>query len=121
MTQLGTQHATDVGGRSGTRLQFGPKPPVQLQQEMAIVVANGGRFWVWDNPTPESGLVAARHEYLAQHVKPWLEQRRRWCLGTRRLPDVSLLNASETHYAVTDAMGPVCFNRRNNRIEGAAD
>lgn len=121
MTQLSTMHSHVVAGGTPGRRQFGPKPPVQLQQEMAIVIANGGRFWIWDNPTPESGLVAARHEYLAEHVKPWLLARRAWCLGTRRLPDASLLNAAEAHYAVTDAAGPVCFNRRDNRIDGAAE
>jgi hypothetical protein len=121
MTQLSTMHAQTVEGGSAGRSRFGPKPPVQLQQEMAIVVANGGRFWIWDNPTPESGLVAARHEYLAQHVKPWLDARRSWCRGSTRLPDVSLLNTAEAHYAVTDAAGPVCFSRRDNRIEGAAE
>ena len=110
-----------VEGESANRPRFGPKPPVQIQQEMAIIVANGGRFWVWDNPTPESGLVPARHEYLAHHVKPWLQERRAWCLGTHRVPDVSLLNTAEAHYAVTDSAGPVSFNRRNNRIEGAAN
>ncbi len=120
MTQLNTQYPGDVEGGSPERLSFGPKPPVQIQQEMAIIVANGGRFWIWDNPTPESGLIASRHEYLARHVAPWLKERKAWCLGTRRLPDVSLLNASTAHYAVTDAAGTVCFNRRDNRIDGAA-
>ena len=129
MTQLNTQHADkvpggttlrEIDGGSVKRGSFGPKPPVQLQQEMAIVVANGGRFWVWDDPTPESGLIEARYEYLARHVKPWLDQRRRWCLGTRRLPDVSLLNASEAHYALTDAAGTACFSASDNRIAGAA-
>jgi hypothetical protein len=88
---------------------------------MAIVVANGGRFNVWDSPTPESGLTPGRHEFLAKHVAPWLADRKAWCLRSTRLPDVSLLNASAAHYAVTDAAGPVCFSRRDNRIEGAAN
>ncbi len=116
MTQLNTMHSTGENKKPS----FGPKPPVQLQQEMAIIVANGGRFWIWDNPTPESGLVPDRHEFLAEHVAPWLRARQTWCLGTRRLADVSLLNSATDHYAITDAAGTACFNRRNNRIEGAA-
>lgn len=119
MTQLNTVYDQSAAGGSGRRPAFAPKPPVQLQQEMAIVVANGGRFNVWDNPTPESGLVAERHEFLAEHVAPWLAARKPWCLGSVRLPDVSLLNTAAAHYAVTDASGPVCFNRRDNRIDGA--
>jgi len=42
-------------------------------------------------------------------------------LLARRLPDVSLLHAAEAHYALSDAMGTVCFNARDNRLEGAAD
>jgi hypothetical protein len=121
MTQLNTVYEKAVPGGSGTRPFFGPKPPAQIQQEMAIVVANGGRFHVWDSPTPESGLTPERHAFLAAHVAPWLAQRKRWCLGSTRQPDVSLLNASTAHYAVTDAAGTVCFNRRDNRIDGAAD
>lgn len=120
MTQLNTMHTGKLGGGTDNRPSSGPKPPVQIQQEMAIVVANGGRFWVWDTPTPESGLTASRHEYLAKHVAPWLRARQTWCLNTRRLPDVSLLNAATAHYAMTDAVSKVSFNRRNNRIEGAA-
>jgi hypothetical protein len=121
MTQLNTIYQQPIDGASAKRPTFGPKPPVQIQQEMAIVVANGGRFNVWDSPTPESGLTPMRHEFLAEHVAPWLAARKAWCLGSTRLPDVSLLNASTAHYAVTDAAGPVCFSRRDNRIEGAAD
>ena len=120
MTQLNTMHADAVLGASPAQPRFGPKPPIQIQQEMAVIVANGGRYWVWDNPTPESGLVAARYAYLAEHVKPWLDARRPWCLDSERLPDVSLLNNAAAHYAVTDASGTACFNRRNNRIDGAA-
>jgi hypothetical protein len=119
MTQLNTHHTSAVAGDAVKRPTFGPKPPVQIQQEMAIVIANGGRFNVWDNPTPESGLTPARHEFLAQHVAPWLATRKRWCLGSKRLPDVSLLNSSAAHYAVTDSAGTVSFNRRDNRIDGA--
>jgi hypothetical protein len=121
MTQLNTIYEQPVVGGAAKRSTFGPKPPIQIQQEMAIVVANGGRFNVWDSPTPESGLTPARHEFLAEHVAPWLAARKSWCLGSTRRPDVSLLNASAAHYAVTDAAGPVCFNRRDNRIDGATD
>ena len=121
MAQLNTLYSKPVAGASPERPTFAPKPPIQIQQEMAVVVANGGRFNVWDNPTPESGLTPARHEFLGKHVAPWLAARKRWCLGSTRLPDVSLLHAAAAHYAVTDAAGTVCFNRRDNRIDGAAE
>ena len=120
MTQVNTLYEQPTEGGSSKRPTFAPKPAVQIQQEMAIIVANGGRFNAWDNPTPESGLTPARHEFLAEHVAPWLAARKQWCLRSTRLPDVSLLNASTAHYAVTDSVGTVCFSRRDNRIEGAA-
>ena len=119
MTQLCTMYDKDADGGTLVRPRFGPKSPVQIQQEMAIIIANGGRFWAWDSPTPESGLTPTRHEYLARHVAPWLKVRKPWCLGTTRLPDVSLLNTATAHYAVTDATGTTSFTRRNNRLEGA--
>jgi hypothetical protein len=119
MTQLNTLSWQTNEDGVKARLTMCPKPPIQIQQEMAIVVANGGRFNVWDNPTPESGLTPARHEFLAEHVAPWLAARKSLCLGSIRLPDVSVLNGAAAHYAVTDASGPMCFNRRNNRIDGA--
>jgi hypothetical protein len=87
-----------------------PKPAGQIQQEMAIIIANGGRFFVWDNPTPTSGLVKLRQEFLAREVAPFLRARQNWCLGTQRVPEVSLLYCSADHYAVMRNT-PVCFAR----------
>lgn len=84
-------------GESGTL----PKPAGQIEQEMAIIVANGGRYHLWDNPTPESGLVAERHEFFGRVVAPFLRARQPWCLGTRRVPAVSVLHTSTHHYAAT--------------------
>jgi hypothetical protein len=96
-----------------------PKPPPQIQQEMAIIVANGGRYFGWDSPTPESGLIAERFEYMGEVVEPFLRARQTWCLGSRRVPDVSLLHNAAAHYATTESQ-TTSFTKRNNRIEGAA-
>ncbi len=118
MTQLNTLGRVEATGGDATRLKFAPKPACQLEQEMAVVVANGGRFWVWDTPTPTSGLTPERFEYMAKVVTPFLRARQPWCLGSRRLPDASLLLSAAAHYATTDAKGWT-FSRRDNRIEGA--
>lgn len=73
VTPLNTYHAPPVPGGSARRPAFGPKPPVQIQQEMAVVVASGGRFNVWGSPTRESGLTPQWREFLAEHVAPWRE------------------------------------------------
>jgi len=85
-----------------------PKPQPQMEQEMAIIIANGGRYHAWDNPTQQSGLVAERQEFLGRVVAPFLRVRQRWCLGTKRLPVVSLLFTSTHHYAAT-RNSPVCY------------
>lgn len=76
---------------------------------MAIIAANGGRYFAWDNPTANSGLVTERQEHLGRTVAPWLRERQPWCQHTARLPDVSLLNSATDHYAATLA-APVVFN-----------
>jgi len=120
MTQLSTLYEVpDPPGGAPAR-QMRPKPRAQIEQEMAVIVANGGRYFVWDNPTPESGLVAERLEFLAEVVAPFLRARQPWCLGSKRLPDVSLLHDAAAHYAVThDAI--TSFTRNNNRIDGATE
>lgn len=109
---------TSVWIRDNNRLE--PKPREQIEQEMAIIIANGGRYFVWDAPTPQSGLNTKNMEFLGAVVAPFLRQRQRWCLNSRRVSDVSLLNDSASHYAVSDK-SPVCFSKNNNRIEGACD
>ena len=106
---------TSVWIRKNNRL--GTKPQGQIEQEMAIIIANGGRFFVWDNPTQKSGLMAENMEFLGEVVAPFLRQRQKWCLNSERIPDISLLNNSAAHYAVNNE-SPVCFSRGNNRIEG---
>jgi len=118
MTQVCTMHEDATGGRPIRRMA--PKPRVQIEQEMAVIIANGGRYFAWDNPTPESGLVPERLEYLGRVVAPFLRARQAWCLASKRAPDVSLLNNAAAHYAVAE-QSKVCFSKRNNRIEGAAD
>jgi len=97
-----------------------PKGVKQIRQEMAIIIANGGRYWLWDNPTPTSGLRPAHREFIRKTVAPFLRKRQAWCLGSRRLPDVSLLHCREAQYARNDRGPARSFAWRNNQIEGAS-
>jgi hypothetical protein len=119
MTQLNTLGAADEGGGEASSRMV-PKPAVQIQQEMAVIIANGGRYFVWDSPTPESGLLPRRMEILGSHVAPFLRARQKWCLGTTRVPDVSLLHSAKAHYGVTED-SPAVFALSDNRIDGATD
>ena len=119
MTQINTLQAVTGpdGGQSGVKTA--PKPRPQIEQEMAVIVANGGRYFAWDTPTPQSGLTPERFEFMGRVVAPFLRQRQPWCLGFERVPDVSLLHAAAAHYAVSDKAAP-SFHRPDNRIDGAA-
>ena len=109
---------TEVCTFDGQRMA--PKPAEQIQQEMAVIIANGGRYFAWDNPTPQSGLVPERHTFLGRHVAPFLRQRKKACLGSQRCPDISLLHSAAAHYAGIDKRHAV-FARNDNRIDGATD
>jgi hypothetical protein len=77
------------------------KPKEQLEQEMAAVISNGGRYFAWDNPTPEAGLTPRRYEMLGEVVAPFLRSRQDFCMDSKRVPDVSLFHGAASHYAAT--------------------
>jgi hypothetical protein len=94
-----------------------------MEQEMAIIIANGGRFHAWDAPTPGSGLTAERMEFAGKVVAPFLRARQAWCLGSTRVPMVSLLFTS-THFYTETRESPVCFpngGRVSRSLRGASD
>ncbi|QNN23096.1 hypothetical protein HED60_12715 [Planctomycetales bacterium ZRK34] len=97
-----------------------PKPAAQIQQEIAVIIANGGRFNLWDNPTPESGLRPERFEAFNQYVTPFVRARQPWCMNTQRTAEVSLLHNTASHYALAEKTRKP-FNRANNRIDGATE
>jgi len=88
------------------------KPAKQIQQEMAVIIAHGGRYFAWDNPTPESGLRPERYRMMADVVVPFLRSRQAWCLGTTALPDVALFHGAAAHYFLNEVT-PVSFPRNN--------
>ena len=97
-----------------------PKPVPQIQQEIAVVIANGGRFNVWDNPSGTSAIDPNLHQFYGRVVAPFLRSRQKWCLGSQRVPDVSLLHNSAAHYALADRTAN-SFNRADPPIDGTAD
>jgi hypothetical protein len=120
MTEVSTLYQVPEPKPGQPAVRMAPKPAEQIEQEMAIIVANGGRYNAWDNPTPESGLVPERLEFLGRVVAPFLRAREPWCLGSKRLPDVSLLHSAAAHYAASEA-ATTSFTRGDNRIDGAAE
>ncbi len=119
MTQINTRQRVVRSDDGREVIVMAPKPAEQIEQEMAIIIANGGRYFAWDSPTPESGLTLERFEFMGKVVMPFLRARQKWCLGSERLPDVSVLHSAASHYAVNDR-ARTCFTRGDNRLEGAA-
>ena len=119
MTQVNTLQAIIGSDGQPSGMRTAPKPRSQIEQEMAVIVANGGRYNAWDTPTPQSGLTPERFEFMGRVVTPFLRERQPWCLGFERVPDVSLLHSAAAHYAANDKAAP-SFNRANNRIDGAS-
>lgn len=109
---------TTVFYRDAHGLQL--KPRLQLEQEMGIILAHGGRYFAWDNPTPESGLVLPRYEMMARVVTPFLRARQFWCLGSRSLPEISLFHGAAAHYAQR-ASSVVAFPRDNPPLLNACE
>ncbi len=91
-----------LAGGNGKERQ--PKPKGQLEQEMAIIVANGGRYNGWDNPDSKSAISAAMGEHLREVVAPFLRARQPWLLQSERQPDISFLYSATAHYAATDSL-----------------
>jgi hypothetical protein len=114
MTKLVTADPRSV--RDGTATAFMPKPAGQIQQEMAAIIANGGRFSLWDIPTPTGRLRREWIEVVARDVAPFLRARQPWCLGTR-LPDVSVLHSAAAHYAAT-SLAAKTFVSHNIHVQG---
>jgi len=98
MTKFVVADPQSVKGDSATAVM--PKPAGQLQQEMAVVIANGGRYSLWDIPSPAGALRREWIEAMARDVAPFLRARQPWCLGSR-LPDAAVLHSAAAHYAAT--------------------
>jgi hypothetical protein len=77
------------------------KSAVQIEQEMAIIIANGGRYSAWDVPTRAGAPVAENQRLLAERVAPFLRSRQPWCQSTRRVPEIGLLHSYTDFYAET--------------------
>ncbi len=99
MTKLGVADPRSI--QDGVPASVMPKPAGQIQQEMAVILANGGRYSLWDIPTPEGRLRPEWIAAIARDVTPFLRARQPWCLGTR-LPDVAVLHSAAAHYAATN-------------------
>ena len=73
------------------------KPFAQLEQEMALIICNGGRFQAWDQPAE---VTDERISYL-KRISRWLGERQPFCQQTVSLPDATILHSKAAHYKLT--------------------
>ena len=94
------------------------KPREQVEQEIAAVISNGARYFVWDNPERTGALVPNRIEFSSTVVAPFLRSRQQWCMDTKPVPEVSLLHGAASHYAINRNL-EFCFPWENPPVFGA--
>ena len=100
------------------------KPATQMEQGVAISLANGGRYFCWDNPLYDGTLHRARHERLAEVAK-FIRARKPYCHRTESVPEVVLLHSAGSLYARTArATQCFCFPATSHgalNVQGASD
>jgi hypothetical protein len=94
------------------------KDPQMLLQEAATVLALGGSFQVYENPSPvrDGRLVDWRMKRLGQ-VGRWVKARRAWCRDTEMVPQVAVLH-SEHHFR-SQPSPDLYFSCEAAAVEGA--
>lgn len=75
-----------------------PKPPEKVLTEVAVILANGGRWNIGEFPTGRRHPVAAFQDLAARGAR-FARDRQPWTLHARSVPVVAVLQAASTHYA----------------------
>jgi hypothetical protein len=89
------------------------------QQEIAVMIAHGGRFSAWDSPTRESALVEERQIFLSR-IAEWMRERESLTLNSEALPDISVLLVADVHYHNSNDRHQ-CFDKNNIEIYAASE
>ncbi len=107
-----------VGDWSDKTRPWTTKQPEMLLQEAATVLALGGNFQVYENPSPlrDGRLVDWRMKRLGE-VGRWVKTRRSWCRDTEAVPQVAVLH-SERHFRSQPAKD-LYFSCEAAAVEGA--
>lgn len=90
------------------------KPAVQLMQEAAVVLAQGGGFQIYYQPT-RAGKVDDRHIEVMGKVADFCRARQSWSHRTETVPEVGVLFSKETLYTRT----PRLFGGWGNAVNPA--
>lgn len=77
----------------------------ELQMEGALVMSNGGAFWIYDTPVRNGRLVDWHMDTFAE-VGRFLRARQSVFQGTQSAPHVALLHSQSHFYASSHGKGP---------------
>ncbi len=103
------------------------KPMEQMKQDAAQVIANGGIFSAWDQPSETTVFLPGHQERLIELSK-WVHQRKPWCHKSVSLPDASVLIIAKSHYLPDEqfekfpsckSTKQFCYPHENIRVRGA--
>ncbi len=89
------------GFNKGDNLRWSLKPPVQLQQEAAVVLMQGGGFQIYNTPTRSGYIIDTIIENLGQ-VADFCRKRQKISHKSTSIPQVALLLSSETMWHSSD-------------------
>jgi len=87
----------------GSKVGIVHKPAVQLQQEAAIVLAQGGGFQIYYQPT-RGGQIDDRHIRVMAAVAGFCRARQPFCHQSERVPQVGVLFSGNSLYRTAGKM-----------------
>jgi hypothetical protein len=95
------------------------KPAVELDQEAAIILAQGGAYQIYYVPT-RAGWIDDRIVYTAAQVAEFCRQRQRWSHRSETLPEAGVLYSGHSLYSTANhPFGG--WGRAENPAAGAVD
>ena len=88
-----------------SKAQWTTRSVDELSMEGALVMSNGGAFWIYDTPIRNGRLVDWHMDVFAE-VGRFLRRRQRVFQGTTSAPHVALLHSESHFYAHSHPNGP---------------
>lgn len=88
-------------GSGGTG--FVHKPAIQLQQEASVVLAQGGGFQIYYQPS-RAGHIDARFTRVMERVAQFCSARQTYCWKTETVPQIAVLYSRHSLYTQTNRL-----------------
>jgi len=101
----------NTGGQGWTM-----KTAPHLCQEIAVVLAQGGSVFIYNQPQ-RSGRLTEWHQDLFGQVAGFCRKRQAYCFKTETLPQVAILHSESSYYTSNDPL--FNFGSANHPMEGA--